>query len=464
MPANVRSLVPAAFVLAGAVACAPSGDAGPGGVDSGAAAELAIRGVTVLSPDDGTRAASRTVLIEGDRVVGVGPEGEVEIPEGAVVVDGAGRFLMPGLWDFHTHLTLSDANAPALLVTQGVTGARDAGGILVEIDALRDSIRSGGKLGPRILRAGSTLNGVAVGPHHRAIESPAEAREAVADLKASGVDFLKTHNQTGRETYFALLEAAEDAGLDVIGHVPMEVSPLEACEAGHASVEHIATIFEGTYLAGFESEMEAFRSTARWLEEEAPALAECFAREGTLFVPTLVAYEIRAHRAALYDQPPPGFEYLSSEGRARVREENAPSEADRRPEIIELRESLVEVGQTLTRMMHDAGAPIGAGTDLATGMGVVPGFTLHREIELLVEAGLPESAAIRASARGPGESAGADPLTGRIEVGAPADLVLLRADPFEDIAALAGIEAVVLRGRLLDRAELDRVLSELAAR
>ena len=444
---------PVALAVSGLLAC--GGDAPP-------PADVAIRGVTVLSPADGSRAEDRTVLVHGDSIVAVVSRAEGDAPEGVVAIDGTGRFLIPGLWDFHTHLSLSDPSAAPLLVTQGVTGARDVGGYLERLDSLRARIRSGEIPGPRILRAGPTLNGQSFAPFQRVIDSPEAARAAVAELDARGVDFLKTHNQTGREPYFALLRAAEEAGLEVVGHVPVTVSPMEACEAGQASVEHIVTIFEGTYMAGFDSEIEASRGIGEWLDEDASALIECFAHEGTMFVPTLYTYLFRAHRAAMYDDPPEGWEYLTAETLAAYRESEL-TETDRNPQVIALRESLVRVGQTLTRRMYEAGVAIGAGTDMGP-PGLVPGFALHRELELLVEAGLPAHAAIWAAARGPGEGAGAHPLTGRIEAGAPADLVILSEDPFAMIGAVRSIEAVVLRGEVLERVELDRILEVLAGR
>jgi imidazolonepropionase-like amidohydrolase len=456
---RIRMLV----VTTGLALSATAGCGAEGAHDASFSADFAIRGVTVLSPFDGTEAPGQTVLIDKGRVAGVSADADAALAEDVLIVEADGLFLMPGLWDFHTHLAMADVNAAPLMVTQGVTGARDLGAVLEEIDALRDRIRSGDVLGPRITRVGPTLNGAPNAAHHRVIDTPEAARAAVADLAGKGVDLLKTHNATEREPYFALLEAASEAGLDVVGHIPTGVAPLEACEAGQASIDHIVTIFEGVYLDGFSSEMEAFQSMEIWLETEAPDLVECFARRGTLFVPTLRTYEWRAHRAALYDDPPDGWEYLSAEGRDTFRDENVPSDTDRNPQVIALRESLVDIGRILVALLHDAGAPMGTGTDLA-GPGIVPGFGLHRELELFVEAGVPEHAAIWASVRGPGERAGADPLTGRIEVGAPADLVLLRSNPFEQIDAVSSIEAVVLRGRLLDRNELDQVLAELAAR
>lgn len=421
-------------------------------------ASLALVGTVPLDPVIGAAGEPSTVLVAGDRIVAIEPVGAT-VPEGAVAVDAAGTYLLPGLWDLHTHLALLDDHAPPLLVTQGVLGVRDMGAVPEEIEALRARIASGEILGPRVVRVGPTLNGAPNAPHHRVIATPEEARTAVAELAAGGVDLLKTHNATGRETYFALLDAAREAGLTVAGHVPTAVAPLEACEAGQASIEHIVTLFEGTYLARFEDEMEAYLAMPAWRENEAPELADCFAAHGTLFVPTLRAYDFRAHRAAELDHPAPEWLYLSAETEREWRAAE-PGEADRREDVIALREALIDLGVDVVRLLAERGAAIGAGTDVA-GPGLVPGFSLHEEIRLLARAMTPAQA-LRAATRGPGETAGGDPLQGRLVPGAPADLVLVGGDAFEDLAALEDIRGVVLRGRWLDRRELDRVLEELA--
>jgi len=423
-------------------------------------ASLAIRGATLLDPGTGEVREASNLLLDGDRIVVDGAANQVEIPEGTEIIEAVGLFVIPGLWDLHTHLTMLGGKTPPLLVTQGVTGVRDLGAVPEAIEELRRRIAEGRLLGPTIVRAGPTLNGAQNDLHHRVIDSPEAARRAVADLRAAGFDLLKIHNATSREVYFALLEAATEAGFEVAGHVPQEVSPAEACEAGQASIEHIATLFEGTYLSRFEDEIEAFQGMGEWEESEGPSLAECFARQQTLFVPTLRAYELQAHSAAAYDDPDPRLRYLSREVYDRWRTDWAPYPTDRLPEVIALRQGLVDVGLSFVARLHAAGAPIGAGTDLA-GTGLLPGFDLHREIELLAEAGLPPRAAIWAAARGPGEGAGGQPLTGRLVAGAPADLVLLRANAFDDVAALSQIEAVILRGTYYDRAALDAVLADL---
>jgi imidazolonepropionase-like amidohydrolase len=432
----------------------------PPSESAGRRASLAIRGATLLDPGTGEVSEASSLLLDGDRIVAAGTESEVAIPDGVEVIEAAGLYVIPGLWDLHTHLTMLGDNTPPLLVTQGVTGVRDLGAVPEAIEELRRRIAMGELLGPTIVRAGPTLNGAQNDGHHRVIDSPEDARRAVADLRAAGFDLVKTHNATRREVYFALLEAAREAGLVVAGHVPTQISPSEACEAGQASIEHIATLFEGTYISRFESEIEAFQGMAAWEESEGPALADCFARQQTLFVPTLRAYELQAHSAAAYDDPDPRLRYLSREVYDRWRTDWVPFDTDRLPEVIALRQGLVDVGLSFVARFYAAGAPIGAGTDLAP-TGLLPGFDLHREIELLTEAGLPPHAALWAAARGPGANAGGQPLTGRLIAGAPADLVLLRAHAFDDVAALSQIEAVILRGVHYDRAALDAVLADL---
>ena len=445
----------AALLVLPTVACAPP-DAPLPDLEAGPA--LALRDVTPLDPVHGAGPPA-TLILQGDRLVAWVDELPERLEERVDVVDAAGLYVLPGLWNLHTHLAMADAHAPPMMIAHGVTGARDLGGPLDEIEALRDRIEAGELVGPRILHSGPTLNGAQNGSHHRVVANPDEARAAVEEL-VGRVDFFKTHNATERDTYFALLEAAAGAGAEVVGHVPVTVEPIEACRAGQASVEHIATVFEGTYIARFDGELEAFLAMPDWLVAEGPELVACFAEQQTLFVPTLRAYDYRAHRAAHYEQPDPEWRYVSAEGYAQWRESSAPSDLDRREDIIELRESLVETGIELVRLLQEAGAPVGTGTDLAA-PGLLAGVDTHAELRLFARAGLTPRQVLRAATRGPGERSGARPLTGELVAGAPADLVLLRGDAFESLDTLDEIAGVVSRGRHFDREELDAILAGL---
>jgi imidazolonepropionase-like amidohydrolase len=434
-------------------ACSP---APPAAVDG----DLALIGVVLLDPTSEHPNVPSTVVIRGDRIVAAGPDSELKVGLDVPTIDAAGLYVTPGLWDLHTHLALLGDWAPQLLVTQGVTGVRDLGGDPAVIEDIRHRIASGTLLGPRIVRSGPILNGAPHAPYHRVIETPKAARQAVADLAADGFDLVKTHNATTRDVYFALLEAAHEAGLSVAGHVPVTVTPLEACEAGQASIEHIATLFEGTYLTSFTSQLDAFQAMPAWADEELDTLVSCFYAHQTLFVPTLRAYALRADWAAWWDNPDPNLRYVPAELRKQWRDDSPLTPLDRQDDVIALRRTLVEIGQDLVRRLDAAGAPVGAGTDIAAA-GLVPGFDLHTELRLLVTAGLSPQRALGTSTRGPGTDAGGDPLDGRLAAGAPADLVLFRANPFNSLGAFDKIEAVILRGRHLDRATLDGVLRDL---
>jgi imidazolonepropionase-like amidohydrolase len=165
-----------------------------------------------------------TVVIRGDRVASV-DKGK-PAPVGAQVIDGRGKFAIPGLWDMHSHLTDSRVSALAVLVATGVLYVRDAGnGNLTELDEWRGQIASNAMLGPTIFRAGITLNGQESNQYHLVIANAAEARAAARTLKTIGVDILKTHRRTSRDAYFALADEARKIGVPLIGHVPMTVSP-----------------------------------------------------------------------------------------------------------------------------------------------------------------------------------------------------------------------------------------------
>ena len=236
---------------------------------------LLLRDVTLI---DGTGAPPRehvSVLVRSGVVEAVGDDLEVR---GARVVEGRGRFLIPGLWDAHVHVTYGDETTLGVLVANGVTSVRDMGGELDVLEAWRARIERGELVGPRIFRAGPTVDGPKPPdtPHRLTITNPEEARAAVARLQGLGVDFIKIHNAVPRDAFFALAEEARKRGIPFVGHVPMKVDPAEAAEAGQHSVEHIATLVEGTYAARFSSEDAALAAMPRWVEDEVPALAKTF--------------------------------------------------------------------------------------------------------------------------------------------------------------------------------------------
>jgi imidazolonepropionase-like amidohydrolase len=415
---------------------------------------LLLRDITLI---DGTGAPPRehaSVLVRSGVIEEIGDALEAR---GAHVVEGRGRFLIPGLWDAHVHLTYGDETILGVLVANGVTSVRDLGGDLDVLNSWRARIEKGELVGPRIFRAGPTVDGPKPGlPNRLEITNAEEARAAVVRLQELGVDFIKIHNAVPRDAFFALADEARRQGIPFTGHVPMKVEPAEAAEAGQRSIEHIATLVEGTYMARFSNETAAVEAMPKWLQDEVPALARTFARQGTWFVPTIVAYDMRTHRGRLADRPDPRVRYVPPPMR-KFWDLTPATERDRNPEVVARRQQFVELGREMTRQMHAAGVPIAVGTDLAA-RDVLPGFAVHDEIGHLVASGLTPKEALRAGTAEAARLLNATGTLGTIAPGKAADLVLLDGDPLTDVKNVGRISAVVLRGKLLERADLDRLL------
>jgi imidazolonepropionase-like amidohydrolase len=415
---------------------------------------LAITHVTLVDTASGTAAADMTVIIRGDRIASV-DKGK-PAPAGAQIIDGRGKFVIPGLWDMHSHVTDSRVSALPALVATGVLYVRDAGsGNLTEIDEWRVQIASNAILGPTIFRAGITLNGQESNQYHLVIANAAEAREAARTLKKVGVDILKTHRRTSRDAYFALADEAKKIGIPLIGHVPMTVSPAEASDAGQQTIEHTETLFEGTFAAAHNGRVTA-AAMAEWrASPEAAALFEKFVHNHTVVDPTLVATGdlVRTFDSANAD---PRLRYVAKSALLRREQALAPIGAAQKDEM---RAQVIE-RLKVTLQMHRAGVTLVTGTDAS--FLHPPGFSLHDELEFLSEAGLTPAEVLRAATANcaalfPSIDAGA------VAAGKRADLLLLNANPLADIRNVHDIHAVVVRGRALNRAALDRALADAAS-
>jgi len=415
---------------------------------------LAFVDVTVI---DGTGAAPHaglTVLVEGDRITRVGPSGEVRVPASATIVDGAGRTLIPGLWDVHVHLSKLRASALPLFVANGVTGVRDTGGEWPELARWRRQIEAGERIGPRFLTAGPYLEAPSnvlrvlledtVEPEQRTrigVGSPAEAHRVVDSIAAMGVDFVKIRTIESVETYRAIAAAAERNGLDLAGHA-FGMPPEAVLEARQESIEHFLPIPEG------------------WDRERRMALFRDFARAGTAIVPTLTSgfgslLVPGEELAALVDDSlgrvAPRRRYLSAYLVADWREQLE----ERTPRALEFWRGFYPTALLTVREMREAGMPVLPGSDAAV-IGVFPGSSLHTELELFVDSlGMTPMEAITSATGEAAAFLGIDDSVGTIAPGILADLVLLDADPLADIANTRAIAGVVLDGRWLDRAALD---------
>ncbi len=395
---------------------------------------LAITHVTVIDCTGAAAKPNSTVVVTGGLISAVGLSETVVIPSGAQVIDAKGKFLIPGLWDMHGHLTDATADAFPLLIMNGVTGVRDMGGDLDQIDRWRSEINNGARVGPHIIRAGPFVDGPKQGVTNRlTVRTPEEARQAVHTLKTKGVDFIKVHNALPRAAFFALMDEARKEHIPVAVHLPQGVSSAEASDAGVASLEHIETINESALWRKGATAKTVEQAVDENLGPAGQELFQRFVKNGTWYVPTLVAYER-------------GFVLWSND-----------------PESLKPRMNVQAKQIELVGMMHKAGVQIMAGTDFSD-WALVPGVDLHNELALLVEAGFSPLEALQAATLNPAKFLGKTDTFGTIQVGRTADLVLLDMNPLEDISHTRKIHAVVLGGKLFPIASIRAQALEDAAK
>jgi imidazolonepropionase-like amidohydrolase len=414
-------------------------------------ATLAITHVTVINPADAEPRRDVTVVIRDGRIVEIGNT----TPSDAKVVDGRGKFLIPGLWDMHVHLSYTTASALPLLIANGVTTVRDLGSKLPEIDDWRARIGAGVLVGPRILRVGPILNGKSFNQYQMVAGNPDETRGVARALKEVGVDFLKIHRRLPRDSYFALIDEAKHLGIDVVGHIPMTVSPEEASDAGQVTIEHTETLFEGTFAAALKDKDKLPDAIRKFRETDADKLFARFVKNHTVVDPTLAAWAPVTDPAAKDD---PRLRYVAASAKKIA---PPPMSAE---ELQGMRDTVAEFREVV-RQMHKDGVTLVTGTDIAATR--IPGFTLHAELANLVECGLTPLEALRAATLTPAIVTHRANDLGTIETGKIADLVLLDANPLDDIRNTEKIRAVIVGGRLFRRADLDALLrqaEELAAR
>jgi imidazolonepropionase-like amidohydrolase len=486
----VRSALAALALLIPAVARAQP--ATPAATPDPAA--VAIHGVTVIDVDRGRRLPDRTVVVRGGRIAAVG--GSVPIPAGAHVVDGRGKFLIPGLWDMHVHLSAagSDRLRVPLLLAHGVTGVRAMGQecmgectgdpfTLDSIRAWRAASARGERIFPRIVASGPSIDGPrpARARAWRAATAE-EGAEGVRLTRERGGDFVKVYSLLPRAAFFGVLREARARGLPVAGHVPAAVWPSEASDSGMASQEHDLGLWEecSTRAAEWKIRLDslaasgggaAFARISAFVTPEVMdsydaarcrAVFATFVRNGTWLVPTLVLRQGFAEQvdsaAAARD---PRLAYVPAATRAAWR-----PDADFRASVLgtagaEARRERRRREPGLVGRAHAAGVRVMAGTDMGNPY-VFPGFSLHEELALLVEGGLAPLDALRAATVEPARFLGATDSLGTVAAGKLADLVLLDADPLADIRNTTRIRGVVVNGRWLDRAALDGLLAEAA--
>jgi hypothetical protein len=407
---------------------------------------------------DGTGAllTDRTVVLGAERIKAVAKANSIRLGPNTAIIPSQHRFLIPGLWDAHAHLSYFKASALPVLLANGVTSVRDMGGLLPELDRWRAEAIMGIRAGPRIYRAGPILNGKQFNEFQVSVANSGEARGAVRALHSAGVDFIKVHAAISREAYFGVQSECKALNLPFAGHMPRAILPEEASGAGQITIEHVQAFIDRFASEGVSADDMA-KALVRFRMEKAPALFDVFAKNQTWFTPTLIATQSAIHLGD--HQPDPRDRYVSASckritaellTRPSYREFLTPDSAARQTR--DFNELL-----PLVTLMRERGVGLLAGTDFAISI-IYPGFSLHEELELLVAAGLTQMEALLAATAHPARVCGQMDL-GTIQPGKLADLVLLDANPLTDIRNTRQIRAVVSRGKVYDRIALNQMLS-----
>lgn len=400
---------------------------------SAARPDILIRNVTIIDVATGTAVPKRSILIHADQIASV--NAAIPAPKQARIIDGSGKFVIPGLWDMHVHLT--DRGQLPLYPAYGVTGVRDMGSDLARVREWRGRMLKDNLILPHIETCGPPVDGFPSGDPKlpvSVVRSPNEARSVYDQLDDQSVDFICVLPSLPRDAYFALIERARKYFSPVAGAVPATVRVLEAVEARQKSIEHMSGIllacsteekrFRGPRALALERrDWEAFEeveaaAAETFSADKADALFDRMALFETRSVPTLTKLRVSPCAKGLYEK----------------------------------------LAELLVRMQRH-GVVIMAGAD-----GGPPGESLHEELELLVAAGLTPAQALRGATLEPAKYLDAAESLGAVEQGKIADLVLLDANPLTDIRNTRKIVAVVLAGKYLSKTRLNLLRSPVKSR
>ena len=422
----------------------------------------AIKDVAVIDVKKGIAIPNQTVIIVNDQITKIGKQVKVDIPRGATIIDGHGLYLMPGLVDAHVHYF----DAPVfgrLMIANGILLVRDTGMPNEYILPLRDKLNRGETLGPELITTGAILDGdppiipsISVG-----IKTPEQGRAEVRKQAAAGVDMIKTYSRLDKDVFLAIMDEAKKQNLKVVSHLPESIYIEDAATAGLGSSEHfngfekviakllgepVNLTFKGqAYDAGY------FQRLGEVNPQELLKVYERIRASGVTLCPTVVTFKTLTNIDTYWGGSFPRNEYIS------------PSVTDLWKSLWTQQGNLPDfIWQNWMRMVIDlnkTGVPLMIGTDLML-PGIIPGYSTHEEMVIWQEAGIPPADILRSATIVPAQFMDLDDRLGSVSEGKTASMVLVRANPLEDINNAQQIESVFLRGQYFSREDLDRMLEE----
>ena len=405
---------------------------------------IAIINVTVIDVISGENTPNMTVVVQGDQITEIASA--ISISQNVAQLDGSGKFLIPGLWDMHTHHEALGIESMDLYLANGVVGTRDMGSELQFIISLRDRINNGELPGPEIIAAGPILDDAPPEfPSRQRVSDAEEARRTVRALQQSGVDFIKVHNLTPREVFFAIADETANLGMSFSGHVPRTVSIEEAASSGMTSIEHLSNFrvyleCAGTEPYSLDSCQESFENLATHGVWQTPtiALAQEFPELMNGMLNEIPMSQTLSHYEFASDALLERFETEISVGAS--------------AQVVDFLRVNNVTSLAAISDLREAGNQFLAGCDA-----LVPGFCLHDELEWMTLAGLSPLEALQTATINPAIFFGRENTQGTIEVGKRADLVLLDENPLADINNIRTVNAVLVRGHLISKPFIDDI-------
>jgi imidazolonepropionase-like amidohydrolase len=429
------------------------------------ASDQAITGVAVVDVAKEIVLPDQTVIIADGLIQAVGPRAGLAAPKRAKVIDGRGLYLMPGLVDAHVHYLEAPIFGRALLAN-GVLLVRDMGMPNDYILKLRDELNRGDTLGPEMVATGTVLDGdpPLIPPIAMGIKTPEEGRAAVRQQAAAGVDMLKVYNLLDKDVFLAIVDEARKIGLKVAGDLPEAVYIEDAALAGMHSSEHyhgfekvVARLLGEPVTLHFAGVASQTGYLLRLGEVDPGALHDFYRRvraSGMTVDPTIVTSKNWPNVDAFDPRSLPWGEYISQNLLAIWKSQWAGQS--------EFPDPVWQNWAQMVKGMNEAGVPLMVGTDLMV-PGICPGYAVHEEMAIWQEAGIPAADVLRSATLVPAQFMGLGERLGSISEGKSASMVLVRANPLDDIRNAQQIEGVFLRGRYFSRDDLDRLLAEARA-
>jgi imidazolonepropionase-like amidohydrolase len=416
---------------------------------SSSAQDLAFVGVNVVPMDRNRTLNNQTVIVQDGRIAQVGPAGSTRVPDGTLRLEGRGKYLMPGLGEMHGHIpsTLEPREFTEavlfLYVANGVTTVRGMQGSPGQLD-LREGAKRGELLAPNLYLAGPGFSG-------KTIKSAEEAIQKVQQQKAEGWDLLKVLPGLTRDQYDAMARTAKEVGISFAGHVPADVGLLHAIQSGQETFDHLDGYIE--YLQGEKGAVT---------EVKFQEIAKLTREAGAWVVPTMALWETLRGTADLATlRAFPELKYMPPQQiqQWRSAQENLLKNLDFKPDVAR---NVIQNRMRLLKVLNDDGVKILLGSDAPQRFSV-PGFSIHREMKRMADAGMKPYDILRSGTYNVGLYLKEKDNFGTIEVGKRADLILLNANPLEDISNIARRSGVMVRGRWLSEREIQMRLGQIAA-